>query len=258
MPEPSYKSYIICTSPRSGSTLLCNLLAATGKSGNPGSHFHTPSLSSWLKTYELSRDDFTSDHDALSAVFDAARKQGTGNTRFFGLRLQRGSFDYFLQQVSILHPGLNRDLDRIEAAFGHTLFIHLTRPNKLYQAISHVKALQTGLWHMSADGTELERLSAPKEPVYDASRIARHLAGLSALDDAWKAWFNREKLHPLQITYDELSDDPRDGLARILDQLGLDRKVARDINPTVAKLADATNRRWAERFLAEKDDGQSR
>ncbi|MBT6203829.1 MAG: sulfotransferase, partial [Rhodospirillaceae bacterium] len=40
-----YQSYVICTSPRSGSTLLCSLLAATGLAGNPCSHFHDPSIS---------------------------------------------------------------------------------------------------------------------------------------------------------------------------------------------------------------------
>jgi len=247
-----YKSYIICTSPRSGSTLLCGLLAATGKVGNPDSHFHTPSISSWLKSYKLSRDDYASDRDAVSAVFKAACKQGTGNTRLFGLRLQRGSFDFFIQQAGVLYPEAGNDLERIQAVFGTTLFIHLTRPNKLDQAISRVKAAQTGLWHRAADGTELERLSAPKDPIYDQGQIAQHLAELTALDEAWFNWFAKEKLKPLRISYDVLSVDPEFVLTQILDKLGLDGEIARGINPTVAKLADATNQIWSERFLAER------
>jgi len=256
MPRSPYKSYIICTSPRSGSTLLCKMLAATGKSGNPDSHFHNPSLSGWLQAFNLAKDNFASDHDAMSAVFDAARQRGTGNTGFFGLRLQRGSFDFFMQQAGILHPGLNSDIERIEAAFGRTLFIYLTRANKLNQAISRIKATQTGLWHRAADGTELERLSPPQDPVYDADEIARRLAELAELDDAWKVWFDQEKLQPMQITYDELSKGPSGVLANILDQLGLDRELALGISPPVAKLADATNQTWAERFLAERDKDQ--
>ncbi len=246
-----YKSYIICTTPRSGSTLLCKLLAATGESGCPNSHFHNPSIASWLKDYDISRDDFVSDKEALSAIFSAARRRGRGNTKFFGLRLQRGSFDYFNQQAGNLYPDLDTDLERIQAAFGNALFIHLTRENKLDQAISRVLATQTGLWHKNADGTELERNSPPQIPVYDAEEIARHLAELTALDDAWKAWFDHENISPLQIKYDELSADPTKVLASILDHLGLDCGLARDIKPQVAKLADETNRIWSERFTEE-------
>lgn len=254
MPKPHYKSYIICTSPRSGSTLLRKLLAATGKSGNPNSHFHVPSLTGWLESYDLQRTDFGSDHETLSAIFAAAQKRGTGDTGMFGLRLQRGSFDFLMQQMEILYPDQQSDFARIQTAFGPTLLIHLTRANKLDQAISRVKATQTGLWHKAADGSELERLSPPQEPYYDAGEITRTLAELSALEDAWTVWFERENLQPLIVSYDALSSDPANVLAGILEELGLDPDLARDVSPQVAKLADATNRDWAKRFLAEQGD----
>ena len=253
-----YQSYIICTSPRSGSTLLCRLLGATGKSGVPESHFHDPSISDWLGYYGLSREHFTTERDALNAVFDAARLRGTGSTGVFGLRLQRHSFDFFMQQLDVLHPNLSSDSERIQAAFGDSLFIHLTRQNELEQAISFVKATQTGLWHMAPDGTELERLSAPQEPVYDVSEIARQLARATTLDEEWKAWFAEEKIDPLLVTYDELSSDPRATLARILVHFGVDYEPAYSIRPPVAKLADATSRIWAERFRADRGSGSSR
>ena len=252
MPKENYKSYIICTSPRSGSTLLCKLLAATCKSGNPDSHFHNPSIISWLKDFDLSTDSFTSDRDVLDSIFKAARKRGRGDTGFFGLRLQRGSFDFFIQQTGNLYQGHNSDLERLQAAFGPTLFIHLTRQNKLNQAISLIIATQTGLWHRGADGTELERTSAPQDPVYDTDMIEQHMAELTAQDEAWKIWFGQENIDPLRITYGNLSDDPTEVLANILDHLGVNRAIADNISPPVAKLANATNRIWAARFLAER------
>lgn len=248
-----YPAYIICTSPRSGSTLLCQLLTATGISGNPGSLFHEPSLADWLEDYGLSADQYPTKHAALRAVFKAARAYGTGKTNMFGLRMQRHSFDFFMKQLDLLHPGLATDQARIGAAFGDTLFIHLTRSNKVEQAISYVKATQTGLWHRAADGTELERLSAPRAPVYDAPEITRRLTELSAQDTQWRAWFAAENLTPLRITYDDLSENPTDVLALILDRLGLDKTVARGIRPAVARLADETSHSWASRYL---DDTQ--
>jgi len=256
MPKARYESYIILTSPRSGSTLLCKLLEATGKSGIPDSYFHNPSLSGWLKSHELCSDDFASDRDALSEIINSARKRGTGDTGIFGLRLQRGSFDFFMQQITMRQPGCKSDVERIQAEFGNTLFIYLARQSKLEQAISRVKAVQTGLWHKAADGTEMERQSDPKEPYYDAEAISRNLAELTALDEAWLNWFDQQRLLPLKLSYDELSHNPAAVLARVLRELGLDETMAHAINPPVAKLADATNRIWAEYYSAQMESSR--
>ena len=173
----------------------------------------------------------------------------------FGLRMQRGSFDFFTDALTALHPNESGDAARIEAEFGRTLFVHLSRSDKLDQAISRVRAEQTGLWHRNADGTELERLAPPAEPHYDADTIARHVADLTALDAAWNAWFDREGIEPLRITYDELADDPRAALARVLGALSLDPGRATQVATPTAKLADAISSEWRMRFLSEERRG---
>ncbi|MEM9632719.1 MAG: Stf0 family sulfotransferase [Pseudomonadota bacterium] len=242
---------MICTSPRSGSTLLCKLLAATGRAGNPNSHFHEPSLDKWLKSYELSAEEFSSDLERLQAIFHAARERGTNGTGVFGLRIQRRSFDFFSRQLGVLHPGLPTDRDRFEAVFGKTLFIHLTRKDKIAQAVSFEIASQSGLWHRAADGSELERLSEPQEPVYDAERIASHFRQMNAYEEEWLRWFSAERIDPLRMTYDELSLDPEAALIRVFDALGIENEAARGIAPPVAKLSDETNREWIDRFALE-------
>lgn len=246
-----FESYIICTSPRSGSTLLCKLLSNTGLAGVPNSHFHDPSIAEWLKYYGLDHVVYTAQQDALNAVFTAAYEYGKGDTDVFGLRMQRRSFDFFMQQLNVLYPTLASDKSRMEAAFGKTLFIHLTRENKLDQAISYVKAKQSGLWHRAPDGTELERLSEPRELAYDAKAIAEQLDASLKMDVEWEEWFKDERIEPMRVTYDELSSDPHTTLSRILISLGADPKpFAADTLP-VAKLADATNQEWAAQYRSE-------
>ena len=150
-----YDSYIICTSPRSGSTLLCKLLAATGVAGNPDSYFHRPSISDWLADLGLTRKRSVPERELLEAIFRAAIAKGTLGTGIFGLRLQRHSFDFFTEKLAVLYPEHSNDVERFQAAFGRTLFVHLTRRDKVAQAVSYVKAQQTGLWHAAPDGTEL-------------------------------------------------------------------------------------------------------
>ena len=246
-----YQALIICTSPRSGSTFLCRLLQATGKAGLPDSHFHEPSVAAWLEDHGLSATLIPTEYAQLVAAFDAARASGTGDTGLFGLRLQRHSVDFFLQKLAELHPGLPTDTARLETAFGKILYIHLTRPDKIDQAVSRLKAEQSGLWHRAPDGPEIERLSPPPEQVYDAGAIARHVAEMSADDTAWAAWFAREGVVPHRISYDDLSRAPLVVLAGVLEALGLERSLADGIALPTAKLADAVSRTWAARFRAE-------
>lgn len=249
-----FDAYVICTSPRSGSTLLCRLLRQCDQAGFPGSHFHEPSLEKWLGYYGLRRDEFGKKTEALRAVFDAAIAFGKAGDDIFALRLQRHSFEFFAGQLALLYPLRQTDKSRIEAAFGRTLFIHLTRENKLNQAISYVKAEQSGLWHRAPDGTELERLSEPREPRYDRVAISSKLTQFAQMEAEWQAWFSKECISPLRLTYDELSLAPYATLTRVLGAIGLKSAHVREQAPPVAKLADATNAEWAERFRAENSE----
>ena len=224
----------------------------TGKSGVPDSHFHDPSVSKWLGYYGLTREQFSNESDALTGVFNAARKRGTGASEIFGLRLQRHSFDFFIQQLGILYSELPSDKERIQAVFGNTLFIHLFRKDKLEQAISFVKATQTGLSHKAIDGTELERISPPQDPFYDENAISQQLKSATKYDEEWYSWFAEEKIMPLFLTYDELSLAPHKALGRILNYLGVEYSPVSEIQSPVAKMADGESKMWAGRYRAEK------
>jgi len=188
----------------------------------------------------------------MRSVLERVRQNGAGDTNVFGLRLMRKSFGYLMEQLDGIFPGLPSDAARFKAAFGHTLYIYLWRDDKTAQAVSAVKAMQTGLWHVASDGTELERTAPPKKAVYDADQIGREIAGLTAYNLKWENWFKQEMLEPLRVTYEELSDNPSNTLVRILDRLGLDRNVAKKVLPAVSKLADKTSREWIERYQAEQ------
>jgi LPS sulfotransferase NodH len=251
MAEPSRPAaYVLCTTPRSGSTMLCGLLAATGVAGRPGSHFHEPCLTRWLEAHGLAPSAFGSRRAALEAAVAAARARGSAGG-VFGLRMQRRSFPYWIARLGELHPGLRSDRARIEAAFGPTAYVHLRREDGVAQAVSRLRAEQTGLWHRSADGTELERLAPPARPRYDRAALARIVEEDARGNEAWEAWFRREGVTPRTLTYEALADDPAAALARVLRALGLDPSAASGVVPPTARLADRTSARWAARFAGE-------
>ena len=258
MSPTNFDSYVICTSPRSGSTLLCTLLRATGVAGNPESYFHNPSLSEWRTEVGLPAESSAPERDALREVFGAVIQEGSLDTGIFGLRLQRHSFDYFTQKLAVLYPEPSTDRQRFEAAFGRTLFLHLTREDKVEQAVSYMKAQQSGLWHQAPDGSELERLSPPQELRYDSKQIQAQIDDMQAMDAAWINWFARENIEPLGVTYKALSADPAGVLQTVLARLGLDPDKASGAEPGVAKLSDQTNHDWVTRFRTEQPDNEAR
>lgn len=227
------------------------MLRETGHAGFPGSHFHEPSLEKWCDYYGLNAADFDLPADMLRAIFDSARQTGSASSDIFGLRLQRDSFDFFVQQLKLLHPSYGSDKERIEKEFGCTLFVHLTRQNKLDQAISVVKAMQSGLWHKAPDGTEIERNGMGQELAYDANAISAELTGFEKADDEWKAWFEVEDLEPLRIDYDDLSGSPYTQLSQITEMLGFKYEPSDKNTVPVAKLSDEINRDWADRFRSD-------
>ena len=239
-----YDSYIICTSPRSGSTLLCHLLRDTGIAGHPQSYFHRPSLSEWRIGLDLppSAD--------LPDIIHAAKRTGEADAGLFGLRLQRHSFDFLMEQLRALHPEADSDMACLTKTFGRTRLVHLTRADKVDQAVSLVRADQSGLWHKHADGSELERNGQGQEPRYDHAAIVHHVAELTAFENDWNTWFDAIGQRPHRITYDQLATDPAGTVGTLLAALGLDSTAAASLRPATAKLADATNAAWAAQFRA--------
>jgi len=251
---PGTSAYVICTAPRSGSTLLCMLLAATGVAGDPKSYFHVASVDRWAESLGIEPDPSLSERARLAKVFAGARVAGRSGTAVFGLRLQAHSLTFFRDQLALLYPDAPDDRARLRSAFGPTRFLSLHRTNKIDQAVSHLMAKQTGVWHVAADGREIERLAPPTEPVYDAAAIRRGIAQLEAWDSLWESWFAREGITPLRIDYDALADDPRKTVQGVLEDLGRDPSTASGLAVPTLKLADATNREWARRFRSESGE----
>jgi trehalose 2-sulfotransferase len=246
-----YASYMICSAPRSGSTLLCRLLAETGVAGRPASYFHEPSLAEWKRRLGVEPEAAASEREVVGACIQAAQSRGCSDNGIFGLRLQRPSFDFFFSQLALVHAEGRSERARFEGVFGRTLFIHLSRADKVEQAVSCLKAEQTGLWHVAADGSDVERIGPPREPEYDGQALQAWVDAMTGYDRDWNTWFASEASEPVRITYDHLSRDPQGTLRRVLDSLGLDPAAAGHVAPSLRKMADDTNQAWVTRFRAE-------
>jgi trehalose 2-sulfotransferase len=186
----------------------------------------------------------------------AVRRAAAAQTGIFGLRLMWRTVTELSARLSAIQPDPLDDAARFELAFGKPLYIHLSRQDKVAQAVSLLKAEQSGLWHRAADGTERERTAPPAPLVYDADRLAGLLEELQTDDAAWNRWFSRLGIEPLRLTYEGLAAAPQAVLAQVLSALALDPKTAASVNAKIAKLADETSLEWAHRFRAAPGGGR--
>lgn len=247
----SFDSYIICATPRTGSTLLCDLLASTRVAGEPDSFFMRDLDPIWAERWGLPPRNGKGSVDHSSAYLKAAIAAGRGQTGIFGLRLMRKDLPDLMTMIDLVYPAISSDKERLQAAFGRVLCIHLSRQDKLSQAISLVKAEQSGLWHIAPDGSELERLAPPKGPEYDFVRIKAKLDELESYDAKWVSWFSEQNIKALRINYETLSENPDAAILAICEQLGVQPPSPGTLVSGVAKLADAASREWITRFQAE-------
>jgi LPS sulfotransferase NodH len=150
------RSYIIAATPRSGSTLLCDLLSGTGFAGQPHSYYRREDILDYARKWGVSSPNVIGDQAFERTYLEAVRRAGATQTGIFGLRLMWSSVGELSARLSAIHPDPLDDPARFELAFGKPLYIHLSRQDKVAQAVSLLKAKQSGLWHRAADGTERE------------------------------------------------------------------------------------------------------
>jgi trehalose 2-sulfotransferase len=246
MDQPT--AYILCSTPRSGTTLLCDLLAQTGVAGCPNSFFRQKSLQYWADEWALGQGADWQDEDFTAQYFAAMRRAGRGGTGVFGLRLMGADLQFASNWLAQRHPQVLTDGDRFAAAFGPLRYIYLSRSDKLAEAVSYIRAEQTGLWHGRPDGSTLEEMPPTLPMGYDATVITARMAELTAYDDAWPRWFEAQGIAPLTLTYEDLAAEPKFILAMVLRHIGQDPALAANTAPRLRKLADQTSADWIRRY----------
>jgi len=231
---------------------LCDLLTDTGIAGRPNSFFRRESFLEWANHFNVSIAKWSDKHEFDQSYLSAALRQGTGGTSVFGMRLMWESIGDLSKRLDSFYPNLPSDSARFRSAFGALRYLHLSREDKVAQAVSLLRAEQTGLWHVFADGTERERLKSGQVPVYNADKLLELVSTLKEDDVAWTNWFAQQVVEPVCLTYEALSAEPQAVLGTLLSSLGLDSANAKTVEPRTAKLADSESCEWVTRFKTEK------
>jgi LPS sulfotransferase NodH len=169
------RSYLICSTPRTGSSLLCGLLDSTGVAGHPESWFRQQGEGEWATAHLTPLDP----DQAGSAA------------------------------------GL------LSVAFGPTRFVYPWRGDVVAQAVSLLRAEQTGVWTETAQ----ERQEPEAAPRFDFGEVRDLVRQIEEHNSAWENWFAAGGIRPYLVRYEQ-----------------------REITVRHKRLADELNAQWVEEY----------
>jgi LPS sulfotransferase NodH len=192
---------IVCATQRSGSTLLSELLKATGVAGVPSEyfqHFKDTGLADQPRQYLAG----VSDPAVLSMLppldpgvpetafdFDAVRRAGTTPNGVFAAKIMWSHTPDLWARLG------ERSLEDV---FGPLHYVQVVRRDKVAQAVSLWTAIQTQAWS-SGD-------VAIAEPVYSFAAIKHLIAWLSEGERGWTEWLRGRS--PDVVVYEDFARDP--------------------------------------------------
>jgi LPS sulfotransferase NodH len=260
-------SYLVCATPRSGSTLLCHALDQTGVAGHPAEYFEALSRSGVprrpheyfdpdrhaniverLAFREMPDEEAQPNPLWHPETYDQylawALEQGTTPNGVFGAKLMWGYLGDFAELLRGIDGMTERPLPELLArAFPGLRYIQITRQNKIRQAVSLWKAVQTQAWKREAG----EEASSPAELVFSFRAINYLVRLLTAHDASWDAYFLGLGHEPLKLTYEELAESTDAVLHRVLAHLGIPAPAGLVVQARLSVQADQVSEEWVRR-----------
>jgi len=199
---------IICSTPRTGSYLLCRAMIHAGI-GIPHEYFNLLNAGIIGTRYGLGTitgDDLRTDGAKRRAYIAALLEHRTANG-VFAVKIQRAEFRLYFDN--------HKAVDLFKGAH----FIYLYREDLVAQAVSFHMSLLTGRW--GVDDVVTTR-PAINRNFFDNSGIMAIMDELVTQDSEWRLFFAKNGIKPLFFSYEGIRRDLSDALRRIVTSFGLD------------------------------------
>lgn len=185
------KVVVVCTTPRTGSHFLCEILHKAGV-GVPFEYFIERSFILYQERFEVCRDEHFLDR-YLQSLMDFRTLNGT---LAFKLNYEQLKFVRWKHLIAL-----------------PTMFIWLRRHNIEEQAISFCAARQTGKWG-AGEGVSVV---LPQSTLSPAERYAKARQFLLQSNAQWEDFFKGNRISPFPLWYEDIVSET--GAANALSNL---------------------------------------
>jgi trehalose 2-sulfotransferase len=232
---PLRKSFIVAASYRCGSTFLCSHLWRTGVLGAPAEYLNVGG-SRMLRDIMMRRLRADTPEQYFARLLGCR----TSKNGVFGMKVH---FPHFEAAMS-WYPSMLEVLSPVT-------YIYLNRRDRLAQAISMTKALQTDVW------SSLESNPRPTL-LYNEAFIVQCLREIQHQNLNWLQWFETNNITPFIVHYEDAVADTAAVVRSVAERLGVaDDEPEQIFLPFIEKLGDELNLEWRDRFARAAPDWES-
>ncbi len=239
--------YVVCSTPRSGSGLLCRRLAAAG-AGVPVEYFNPLHRDALTERWGCGR--------ALREYLGALLARRTSASGVFGVKLHWSQLIALRAEalgVQDGEPGYAVDAGFLRALLPGVRFVRIVRLDVDRQAVSLWFSLATGVWSAAAHDDDAP---APRAEVpYRFEGIDRCRRLIENAELHWDRFLRANGIEAPVVTYEQLVADPAGTAAAVAGALlPPGAPTLRRALPSSRRLADARSEAFVARFRVERRD----
>ena len=238
------RSYTIWFSQRTGSTLLCKALEATGVAGKPGEWLYAPNTSDFLQFYGMKT--YTQLQEKLWDL--GSTPNGVCGLKF---SFYQPLFNNILSLFENF-PGCEQNtltgLDLWEGVFPNTKHFFMMRRNKVRLAVSWWKAIKTQEWHREKGQAPVH---ADLSDAYSFEAIRHLLLECSMREAGLQEFFSKAGIIPTTLVYEDFILSYDQTIRNMLEILEVTPTNLVIDPPPNERLSDEVSEEWADRFRNE-------
>jgi LPS sulfotransferase NodH len=265
--------------------LVCQALAETGVAGHPEEYFEALRHSGRPRRPEeyflgvedqsirdhLGERGIGSDPPPRSPLWSRAAydrylewafETGTTGNGVFGAKLMWGYFGDFVSLLRNIPAHRDTPLaELLPEVFPNLTFVRVVRANKVRQAVSLWKAVQTATWRedqASAKAASVEDEGAPPyrsfieehrpQLRFHYRAIDHLLSQVLAEEASWDAFFEHSGIEPVLVLYENFAAAYETSTLNLLDRLGLSPPDGFAFEPRMKRQSDRVNDDWTKRY----------
>lgn len=239
--RPRYtRAYAVCTTPRSGSNLLCDLLTSSRVMGQPLEYFNVRSTIAPLASSNgLENGD---DGVDMAAYVDYITREKVSPEGTFGTKIL----------FSQLRIALEFEAGRNLLADPTTRYVLLIRRNVVAQAVSAYLARELDAWTLKAEEKLAKQGNLRDSVQYDREKIRTELTHIGEHNASWLEFFEVNKLDFMTVAYEDLLADPLTVCRSVCDYVGVETDYDFSLSRArVQKQGNELNKEFRREFASE-------